>query len=67
MVGLAALAVLVVVVGRRVIRAPRWASWVVGSVAVLGAFALFEPFNVAVTPLLFLFTGAAAADATARH
>jgi hypothetical protein len=64
-VGLAALAWLVWVLARRAVRAPSSAAWVIGIVAVLTAFAMFEPFNLTVTPLLFLFAGAAAAPARA--
>ncbi|MEX1100453.1 MAG: O-antigen ligase family protein [Actinomycetota bacterium] len=61
--GLLALGWLVVIVVSRGLRASRDAAWVIGTVTVFAVFCLFEPFNLSVTPLLFLFAGAAGAGA----
>ncbi|MEX0833068.1 MAG: O-antigen ligase family protein [Actinomycetota bacterium] len=60
-VGLSAFAFLIVVTVRRIGRAPP--GWAAGAAAALAAFHLFQPMNVALTPLLFLTAGLAAAPA----
>jgi O-antigen ligase len=58
--GLAALVVLLVVVGTRAIRCPPERAWAFGAAAGLGAYALVEPLSLVLTPLLFLYLGIAA-------
>lgn len=64
LVGLIALGALLTIVIYRALRAPKELAWAVGALVTLGAFAMFEPFNVAVTPLTFLLAGMTAATAT---
>lgn len=64
LVGLVALGALLTLVAYRALRAPRESAWIVGAVATLGVFAMFEPFNLSVTPLMFLLAGLAASSAT---
>jgi O-antigen ligase len=55
--GLAALVFLLVVVGTRAFRCPPERAWAFGAAAGLGAYALVEPLNLVLTPLLFLYLG----------
>jgi O-antigen ligase len=64
LIGLAAFAVLALVVARRGARAEREHGWVVGGVAMLAAFHLYEPFNIPASSLLFLLAGVAASGET---
>jgi O-antigen ligase len=59
---LALLAVLGVAVVRAV-RGPPERAWAFAAAAALGVYALFEPVNLVLTPLLFLFMGMAATPA----
>jgi O-antigen ligase len=58
--GFLALLVLLVLAGVRALRCPPERAWVFGAAAALGAYALFEPVSLVLTPLLFFFLGAAA-------
>jgi hypothetical protein len=59
LLGLAALVWLGAQVVPRALRCDRSRSWVFGALVALGAFALVEPTNVVLTPMLFLFAGIA--------
>jgi hypothetical protein len=58
--GLAALAWLVVMLAVRAFRGPPDRAWAFGASAALAAYALVEPVGLVLTPLLFLFAGSAA-------
>jgi len=58
--GLAALAWLVVVLSARSLRAERDRAWAFGAAAGLAAYSVVEPIGLVLTPLLFLFAGIAA-------
>jgi O-antigen ligase len=58
--GLIALIALMSVVLIRAVRCPPDRAWTFGAAAALGAYALVEPLNLVLTPLLFLFAGMAA-------
>jgi O-antigen ligase len=61
--GAGAVLVLLVIAAARAVRSPSEYAWVVGAAASLGAYALVEPLNLVLTPLLFLFAGVAASHA----
>ena len=58
-VGLLAFALLAWRLLPGLLRPPHPLAWTAASAIVIGAFSLYEPLNVALTPLLFLFAGAA--------
>lgn len=58
--GLVALLALMGVAVARAVRCPPERAWTFGAAAALGAYALVEPLNLVLTPLLFLFAGMAA-------
>jgi hypothetical protein len=57
--GLAAFAWLVVRLVPRTVRAPDRRAWATAAAATLAIYALYEPLDVTLTPLMFLFAGAA--------
>ena len=59
--GLLALLGVVGLAGVRAVRGPPERAWTFGAAAALGAYALFEPVNLVLTPLLFFFVGMAGA------
>jgi hypothetical protein len=59
LVGLAALLWLAGAVLRRALRVPPSLGWAFGASAALGAYALVEPLNLVLTPLLLLLAGVA--------
>jgi O-antigen ligase len=66
--GLLALVAVLGLAGIRALRGPPERAWAVGAAAALGAYALFEPVNLVLTPLLFFFlavAGRSAPDAMA--
>lgn len=66
LLGLAALFVLLIVVGTRTLRCPPDRAWAFGAAVGLGAYALVEPLSLVLTPLLFLYLGIAADRSTER-
>jgi hypothetical protein len=68
--GVLGLLAFLAVVGLAVVRAlrgPPERAWVFAAAAALGVYSLFEPVNLVLTPLLFLFMGMAAAPARATE
>ena len=59
--GLLALMSVVGLAGVRAVRCPPERAWTFGAAAALGAYALFEPVNLVLTPVLFFFVGMAGA------
>jgi hypothetical protein len=57
--GLAAFGWLVVRLAPRLVRAPNRRAWATAATATLAIYALYEPLDVTLTPLMFLFAGAA--------
>ena len=55
--GLLALVAVLGLAGVRALRGPPERAWAFGAAAALGAYALFEPVNLVLTPLLFFFLG----------
>jgi O-antigen ligase len=58
--GLVGLAAVLGIGGVRSVRGPPERAWAFGAAAALGAYALVEPINLVLTPMLFLMLGAAA-------
>ncbi len=65
-VGLAAFGWLVIRVAPRALRPPPDRRWLAAAAVTLGVFALVEPLDIVLTPLLFLFAGAAAGGRVAE-
>jgi O-antigen ligase len=57
--GLAAFTWLLVRLAPRMVRAPDRRAWATAATATLAIYALYEPLDITLTPLMFLFAGAA--------
>jgi O-antigen ligase len=66
LIGLVPLVVLSLLVAIRAFGCRPARAWALGAAAALGLFAMVEPFTALLTPLTFLFAGAACAPATTR-
>jgi hypothetical protein len=64
--GVLALVALLGLAAVRGLRSPPEDAWAVGAAAALAAYALVEPLNLVLTPLLFLTAGVSARSAAAR-
>jgi hypothetical protein len=65
-IGLLALLALVLPAGLRAVRCSPDRAWAFGVATALGAYALYEPIGLVLTPLLFFFLGVAASPARVR-